>query len=61
MAYWVNFVKTGDPNGEGLPRWEKHVAGDKRCMLLNDKPEMGAVPRAQQADFMETCIREGIL
>ena len=20
-AYWVNFVKTGDPNGSGLPAW----------------------------------------
>ncbi|MEM8484954.1 MAG: carboxylesterase family protein [Bacteroidota bacterium] len=20
-AYWVNFVKTGNPNGEGLPQW----------------------------------------
>ena len=61
MDYWANFVKTGDPNGEGLPRWEKHASGDKQCLLLGADPHMGAVPRAQQADFMEACIREGIL
>lgn len=22
LDYWTNFMKTGDPNGEGLPRWE---------------------------------------
>ena len=20
-SYWANFMKTGDPNGEGLPHW----------------------------------------
>lgn len=25
--YWVNFVKTGNPNGEGLPAWESYSRG----------------------------------
>ena len=26
-AYWVNFVKTGDPNGDGLPIWDQNPDG----------------------------------
>ena len=59
MTYWSNFVKYGDPNGGDLPKWEKHVAGSEKCMILKAEPEMADVPRKEQAAFMEKLIREG--
>ena len=29
QRYFVNFIRTGDPNGEGLPAWEDDPAGAK--------------------------------
>lgn len=29
QQYWSNFVKYGDPNGEGLPEWEKSTDGTR--------------------------------
>ena len=33
-GYWANFVKTGDPNGETLPRWEPYTQEQKQPILL---------------------------
>ena len=35
-AYWLNFAKTGDPNGEGLPHWPRYSA-DKDVLMLFDR------------------------
>ena len=32
--YWANFIKTGDPNGDGLPTWKPYTAESKKCMDL---------------------------
>jgi para-nitrobenzyl esterase len=35
--YWTNFIKTGLPNGSGLPEWRPCSAADPYVQLLNEK------------------------
>jgi para-nitrobenzyl esterase len=44
QAYWVNFAKTGDPNGPGLPRWPKFVPGKITVMALGKDNKAIALP-----------------
>ena len=47
-GYWVNFARTGDPNGRGLPRWPAYRDGAGEVMVLRDPPAPGPVLRAEQ-------------
>ena len=38
-SYWINFVRTGDPNGAGLPEWPSFRAG--RVMKLDTPAASG--------------------
>jgi para-nitrobenzyl esterase len=42
-AYWVNFAKTGDPNGTGLPHWPAYSAASDELLNIT---ETGAVAQA---------------
>jgi len=44
QGYWVNFAKTGDPNGPGLPRWPKFQPDKVTVMALGKDNKAIAVP-----------------
>ncbi|MFO1183361.1 MAG: carboxylesterase family protein [Bauldia sp.] len=54
-GYAVNFAKTGDPNGPGLPRWPAFdpAATDLMNFTLDKGPEFGADPRAARVKLVE--------
>jgi para-nitrobenzyl esterase len=43
-AYWTNFAKRGDPNGEGLPNWPAFSDAKPVVMYLRQQLHTGPVP-----------------
>lgn len=52
-AYWVNFVKTGDPNGPGLPAWAPYDIDGEPFLEFADTPRAGHHLLKAQLDFLE--------
>jgi para-nitrobenzyl esterase len=51
-AYWVQFVKTGDPNISGLPAWGSFSGDNPRTMIFSDSPRAGPLPGKAALDFL---------
>jgi para-nitrobenzyl esterase len=39
QGYFANFVKTGDPNGEGLPPWPTYASGQRLVIDVETRAE----------------------
>lgn len=51
-SYWVNFAKTGDPNGEGLPVWPVFNDSKPEVIELGDEVKAGSLPYPDQLNFL---------
>lgn len=38
QGYWLNFIRSGDPNGGALPRWPRFAKGATQVMGIGDAP-----------------------
>jgi para-nitrobenzyl esterase len=43
-SYWLNFAKTGDPNGAALPKWPRYDAAKDELMLFRGDGVAAATP-----------------
>jgi para-nitrobenzyl esterase len=41
--YWINFARSGDPNGPGLPRWPAFANAESKVQYLGDPITVGGV------------------
>ena len=52
-GYWVNFAKSGNPNGAGLPTWPQFTPGKPTVLALGAETKPIALPNAARLAVLD--------
>ena len=53
QQYWINFAKTGNPNGKGLPYWPSFDEDKPTTMQFSNGASLIMRPNREQIDFVD--------
>ncbi|MEP7141383.1 MAG: carboxylesterase family protein [Ferruginibacter sp.] len=56
-AFWINFIKKGDPNGDHLPGWKPYNTKDKEIMMLGEKQYLQPMKDFERLDFISVKMK----
>ena len=59
QAYWLNFVRKGDPNGPGLPHWPRLTPSDKQVLNIGDDTHLQPLLDPAKLDALTRYIQNG--
>jgi para-nitrobenzyl esterase len=58
-SYWVNFARSGNPNGPGLPSWPEHAGLDSiNAAILDANPAEEQLPTLEQMEGFEAALQQ---
>jgi hypothetical protein len=53
-SHWVNFARTGDPNGNGLTKWPVYDGKNQSVMVFGDPAQGAQTPSEAQLAFFQS-------
>ncbi len=56
--YWTNFIKTGDPNGMGLPEWQAFNISPPKTMELGDKMKLRLITTNEKFEVLKKLLQD---
>jgi para-nitrobenzyl esterase len=58
LGYWTRFAATGNPNGQGAPRWPVYEPGSDRSLILEAAPSVADGVFPLRCNFWDELVAE---